>query len=420
MGVERVWWMVSLGVLVVAGCVQPEQRDPEPQTTQQTVTSEGGTVELSGTVSLEFPEGAVSEKTDVEITRTNEPAPKEYEAATDLVEFGPDGATFEEPVVVRFQHDGTSDGRTIYWSSPEQDGFEAIGTVEEDGETLQANIMHFSQGFVGARSSCRTDADCGSSQVCKKGGCVGPSCYDGTQNGNETDIDCGGPGCADCQVGKSCSADSDCASTSCVGGTCRRECMADADCGSGDVCMEGACQSPPGCRTDADCATGEVCRSGSCTQKQQSTDTWSGDADYTDTSGCTTDDDCASGEYCARGRCTTRTVDVGVGQCRTNADCSTGEVCTNGTCSDSTTDAGDPDLGRTDADCASGEVCVNGSCTADVSDGGTDDTDTTDASDTPDTSDTSDTSDTDGGDVKSCRSDSECASNQSCINGICQ
>src|SRR5690606_38023132 len=57
----------------------------------------------------------------------------------------------------------------------------------------------------------------------------GPGCEDGQQNGEETDVDCGGGECGPCGEGAACSDDSDCASNSCDDtGHCfplRRSCL---------------------------------------------------------------------------------------------------------------------------------------------------------------------------------------------------
>jgi hypothetical protein len=45
--------------------------------------------------------------------------------------------------------------------------------------------------------ACQTNADC-ADDLCQNGVCVGPTCDDGMQNGQETDVDCGGPDCDAC------------------------------------------------------------------------------------------------------------------------------------------------------------------------------------------------------------------------------
>lgn len=53
-----------------------------------------------------------------------------------------------------------------------------------------------------------------------QGGGAPDPCTDGTQNGAETDVDCGGGTCAGCASGMSCGGAGDCASGTCTGGTC--------------------------------------------------------------------------------------------------------------------------------------------------------------------------------------------------------
>ncbi len=48
-------------------------------------------------------------------------------------------------------------------------------------------------------------------------------CGDGEIDGDETDVDCGGPDCEPCREGGACLADDDCASGSCDGDTCAPE-----------------------------------------------------------------------------------------------------------------------------------------------------------------------------------------------------
>ena len=59
---------------------------------------------------------------------------------------------------------------------------------------------------------------CGLSQTCESGQCT--SCFDGTQNGNETDTDCGGGVCTGCPFGANCLSGADCISEICQFGEC--------------------------------------------------------------------------------------------------------------------------------------------------------------------------------------------------------
>jgi hypothetical protein len=80
--------------------------------------------------------------------------------------------------------------------------------------------------------------------TCYDGRCT--TCTDGVKNGRESDVDCGGPNCLRCAVGRACVGRMDCGSAFCVGGVCQActggftgECGTDS---TGDcVCLEGAC-----------------------------------------------------------------------------------------------------------------------------------------------------------------------------------
>lgn len=69
--------------------------------------------------------------------------------------------------------------------------------------------------------SCQMDGDCSSGE-CSAGVCASPppSCDDGIENGAETDVDCGGPSCGDCGVGAGCVDALDCATGRCRTGQC--------------------------------------------------------------------------------------------------------------------------------------------------------------------------------------------------------
>ena len=52
---------------------------------------------------------------------------------------------------------------------------------------------------------------------------IGPNCGDGTQNQDETDVDCGGYNCMKCFNGRTCKIDEDCNSGFCSDNICARK-----------------------------------------------------------------------------------------------------------------------------------------------------------------------------------------------------
>lgn len=78
-------------------------------------------------------------------------------------------------------------------------------------------------GVCGA--TCQPGDMCGADGDCTTDDCDGTcqplaSCEDGDQNGMETDVDCGGPMCMGCAEGEMCTEDDDCAEGACAGGVC--------------------------------------------------------------------------------------------------------------------------------------------------------------------------------------------------------
>ena len=126
----------------------------------------------------------------------------------------------------------------------------------------------------GSCPQCINGQGCGTNNDCVSANCSGglcqpaaPTCMDGIQNGNESDIDCGGP-CTPCADGK-CHDNSDCASNACELGRCKASCIdgvrngteTDVDCGGN--CN--ACADGQHCSVDTDCSI--VCVSGICASK---------------------------------------------------------------------------------------------------------------------------------------------------------
>ncbi len=116
-------------------------------------------------------------------------------------------------------------------------------------------------------------------------------CDNDAFDGDETDMDCGGPVCAPCEVGKRCVRDRDCESLHCGGGFCQDKPCTEVGCGSDSWCntSTGKCYScqdneQNGDETDVDCG-GTRC--GGCAKNQK----------------CSKNDDCQS-QLCSYGRCT--------------------------------------------------------------------------------------------------------------------
>ncbi len=173
-------------------------------------------------------------------------------------------------------------------------------------------------------SPCGVGLHCGAPSDCASGSCDGgvctavtASCTDGTQNGTETDVDCGGS-CPQCGDGSTCAVVGDCSSGYCNHGTCvplgtcadgaRTGEESDVDCG-GPACDE--------CPNGRECVAGTDCRSGTCDTGGSDLCVYPGGPTCTDgvRNRDESDVDCG-GLYCARCALADECVDHG--------DCATG------------------------------------------------------------------------------------------------
>jgi hypothetical protein len=116
-------------------------------------------------------------------------------------------------------------------------------------------------------ASCSIADDCGSARCTPhppgKATCAAPTCSDGVKNATETDVDCG-PGCATCGILKKCVNNGDCASARCVRNLCVLASCTNgqkggtetaSDCG-GPSCAP--CSPGAACNVASDCTT-SVC-----------------------------------------------------------------------------------------------------------------------------------------------------------------
>lgn len=122
------------------------------------------------------------------------------------------------------------------------------------------------------RADCEDDdcagRTCAAGRICRVEACAEPTCGDGVQYGEETDVDCGGP-CEPCADGRKCRAATDCSSGICRALFCAPAGCADqllngeesaVDCG-GAKCP--GCELGEACKTGADCASA-ACSAGKC------------------------------------------------------------------------------------------------------------------------------------------------------------
>jgi hypothetical protein len=146
-------------------------------------------------------------------------------------------------------------------------------------------------------------------------------CSNGVLDGNETDIDCGGP-CEPCGVGKICQINADCVSDLCLDNVCKE---------SNFSCSNGI---KDGDETDIDCG-------GSCEPCELG-------------EGCYDNFDCQSG-YC----------DISSGVCKVVPSCKDGKLSSGETdidCGGPCEPCGEGKNCEVDFDCASGLFCNNGVC----------------------------------------------------------
>lgn len=101
---------------------------------------------------------------------------------------------------------------------------------------------------------CLVDKDCRSKLCNSDDTCAPATCSDGVLNGSESDTDCGGLDCAPCDDARICAGDNDCRSHVCSGSTCQAPSCGDGfkngdetavDCGGSCPPCDAAVPPPP-------------------------------------------------------------------------------------------------------------------------------------------------------------------------------
>ncbi|MCE7892594.1 MAG: hypothetical protein DYH12_23295, partial [Sorangiineae bacterium PRO1] len=167
--------------------------------------------------------------------------------------------------------------------------------------------------------TCKDGDGCVAAADCQSGICIGipktcaaPTCVDGVKNGGETDLNCGGGSCPECEDGKQCLAAGDCTSGVCTGNVCqvpkcddtvKNGSETDQDCGS--ACPK--CADTKVCAAATDCQSGvclgNKCQAPTCADAVQNGTETGVDCGGSCSKGCAIGADCTVGADCSSGLC---------------------------------------------------------------------------------------------------------------------
>jgi len=165
---------------------------------------------------------------------------------------------------------------------------------------------------------CDMGTDC-SSGKCNSGVCAMPVCNDNVKNGAETDVDCGGPTCPKCPAGATCMAAPDCLSLVCTGGTCKAPACNDTVKNGTETDVDCGGNCPANCADGLVCMNGGDCQSGVCAGALCQAPACNDNVK----NGAETDVDCGGNGGCPK--CANNKM------CQVNTDC-TSNKCTGGMC----------------------------------------------------------------------------------------
>ncbi len=187
--------------------------DPENQVTVRIVTDENGTtsVEVEG-----LPAG---KQVEIQVGRVSADGSDRY---AETVTFQSNGGTASASL------SPTDEKVTVQNADSVSGGNCANDALDEEYET-DVDCGGECNGCVDGKF-CDVDADCQDGTCVVESGvkiCRAAACYDGVQNGEETDVDCGGSLCGACiatvdnRTTPQCSEASDCDTGHCLDGRCR-------------------------------------------------------------------------------------------------------------------------------------------------------------------------------------------------------
>lgn len=150
------------------------------------VGPDGGSVTSDG-LKMDVPAGAL----DSVVTLTAYPKDRMIDGVTtasQIWSFGPDGQTFNTPITVSFAYSDQHKATTVWWTKEgDLNTFSNLKTTKADGWAA-ANVVHFSEGAVGADTCDAGDEEDGVDCVDGIDAATGEEC-DGGPSANQDDGD---------------------------------------------------------------------------------------------------------------------------------------------------------------------------------------------------------------------------------------
>jgi hypothetical protein len=168
----------SLALLILAAC----GGDSEPlDRASAMIGPAGGAVVTPKGAAIDIPPGALSTTQEITLTETDDPLPSgPWDASSKLYLCTPEGTTFAAPARLRLPAGAAPAGSTIFWSRPGNTGYNDLGATRS-GAFLEAQIGHFSTGFIGKSEECFV----GACVTCSDNSRCAESCTDCSYEGGQ-------------------------------------------------------------------------------------------------------------------------------------------------------------------------------------------------------------------------------------------
>ena len=136
--------------LILIGCSSKD--DSNDNTTERTIGAEGGTIEISGDVSLYVPASALSENVDFKIERNSSPTPigSKIMILDDSYIISPDGTNFSLPATITIYYNeselgSASESDIVIYSDTGSGWIQLTTTVNNDDNRASALVYRLSE-----------------------------------------------------------------------------------------------------------------------------------------------------------------------------------------------------------------------------------------------------------------------------------